>query len=254
MSSGHPRQTILLISHMRSYSSLIGHLLGSHREVVGYFEHRLSYESAADVRRLHERMAEEERVRRCHRFVFDKVLHDQFLISDCVLSSADVVPILSIREPHRTLRSLLVMWDREGNEAGVAVAAEYLSRRYETLASLSERNPHASVVFGEALVRETKATLRALQRLLGLRRPLREDYARFRRTGIAGFGDPSDAIKAGKVLTDRAAPEFVVSPEIDRELWSSYQNASTRMRNAANSVIGAPVQRRSSVSEPVSSI
>jgi hypothetical protein len=37
---------IFLLSHMRAFTSLAGHILGSHPQVNGYYEMHISYEDA----------------------------------------------------------------------------------------------------------------------------------------------------------------------------------------------------------------
>ena len=47
--AGQQYQRIFLLSHMRAYSSLIGHILGSHPHINGYYEMHLSYSGMADL-------------------------------------------------------------------------------------------------------------------------------------------------------------------------------------------------------------
>ena len=39
-----PCARIFLLSHMRAYTSLAGHILGSHPQINGYYEMHLGYE------------------------------------------------------------------------------------------------------------------------------------------------------------------------------------------------------------------
>jgi hypothetical protein len=42
---------IFLLSHMRAYTSLAGHILGSHPQINGYYEMHISYEDASALDR-----------------------------------------------------------------------------------------------------------------------------------------------------------------------------------------------------------
>ena len=46
-----PYARIFLLSHMRAFTSLAGHILGSHPQINGYYEMHLSYEDAAALDR-----------------------------------------------------------------------------------------------------------------------------------------------------------------------------------------------------------
>ena len=55
---------IFLLSHMRAFTSLAGHILGSHPAINGYFEMHISYDDASaldkqlDVFQQHETLKE----------------------------------------------------------------------------------------------------------------------------------------------------------------------------------------------------
>jgi len=46
-----PYARIFLLSHMRAFTSLAGHILGSHPQINGYYEMHLSYEDASALDR-----------------------------------------------------------------------------------------------------------------------------------------------------------------------------------------------------------
>ena len=46
------REYVIVLSHMRSYSTLLAHLLGSHPEIAGYAEMHTSYAQRRDLLRL----------------------------------------------------------------------------------------------------------------------------------------------------------------------------------------------------------
>jgi len=46
-----PYARVFLLSHMRAFTSLAGHILGSYPQINGYYEMHLSYEDAAALDR-----------------------------------------------------------------------------------------------------------------------------------------------------------------------------------------------------------
>ncbi|TCS68990.1 hypothetical protein EDC61_1225 [Sulfuritortus calidifontis] len=46
-----PHARIFLLSHMRAFTSLAGHILGSHPQINGYYEMHISYWDAAALDR-----------------------------------------------------------------------------------------------------------------------------------------------------------------------------------------------------------
>ena len=53
---------IFLLSHMRAYTSLAGHILGSHPEINGYYEMHISYENPVALdRQLESYLADDAR-------------------------------------------------------------------------------------------------------------------------------------------------------------------------------------------------
>jgi hypothetical protein len=46
-----PYARIFLLSHMRAFTSLAGHILGSHPQINGYYEMHISYEDASALER-----------------------------------------------------------------------------------------------------------------------------------------------------------------------------------------------------------
>src|SRR5690606_30087767 len=68
------KRYILVLSHMRSYSSLLCHILNSNPEVAGYVETHSSYASRADLWRLKRRVFLGTDAEVGGRYVLDKIL------------------------------------------------------------------------------------------------------------------------------------------------------------------------------------
>jgi hypothetical protein len=197
---------ILLISHMRSHSSLLAHILGSHPEIDGYSELHRSYESQVELREMTRRIEEATGRRRRGRYALDKLLHNAGQIDAAILRRDDVKVVLLIRNPVDTIPSIVRTAravDRSLPAAAPEAAINYYVTRLERIGQYSELiGERAAFVESERLIDDTDAVLARLTRYLGLATPLEPTYERFPLSGRPGHGDPSTNILAGRVLRD----------------------------------------------------
>jgi hypothetical protein len=205
-----PLKTLLILSHMRSGSSLLVHLLNTHPKVFGYGETFLTYERPSDLRRLPMKMLlRTRRALRQQEYVVDKLLHPRLLAGVGVLSDPEVRCIFLLRDPDSALRSLIRApslpgwwqspgWSLDGVDQKVVV--DYYCRRLNELAcyARSMRDPSRSlVVTYDEVVSQTSAVFSALEHLLDLEGGFAESYDLLDSTGQPGAGDPSENIRKG---------------------------------------------------------
>jgi hypothetical protein len=214
------RRYILVISHMRSYSSLLCHILGSNPEIAGYAEMHQSYERRLDLFRL--RMRVSRALDGClpGRFVLDKVLHDEYTILPEILDWEVVKPIFLLRRPEATLRSIMKMGERIKTVEWYSdqdSAMDYYVARLNELARLADQmQTSALFIQSERLIDSTALTLESLRTFIGFDEPLREFYSMFKHTGQRGWGDDSSAILEGRILHSSDADD---TSELER--WSA---------------------------------
>src|SRR5262245_15964451 len=109
---GCPEQFIFILSHMRSGSTLLTHLLVSNPAICGYGETRTRYFSRRSLDILTGKVLYtlgNDLLATKKQYVLDKLLHDRFIgpAGAKVLSGNDVKIIFLLREPIGTLNSLL---------------------------------------------------------------------------------------------------------------------------------------------------
>lgn len=99
------RQTgyLFVISHMRSYSTLLTHILGSHPEIDGYAEQLRAYESRYDLSAMGPRIEQNTGERRKGRWLLDKILHNEGTMSDDVIRTPELRLLLLVRDPVTTI-------------------------------------------------------------------------------------------------------------------------------------------------------
>jgi hypothetical protein len=220
------RRHLFLLGHMRSYSSVLSHILGSHPQIDGYCETHTKYRTRLDLWRLHYRVRKLTGEPLRGDYVFDKVLHD-YPLARSILDSSRTRGIVLVRRPRETVRSIIGMglqyspiaWHRDFGR---------VARYYQTLLAGLLRLAEAlrgRVVFLEAetLLSSTREVLDQLGVFLELQSPLQPEYRRFAHTGELGFGDPSEAISAGRVTLTPSESQTAVS--LPRPLVMRLQNA-----------------------------
>ena len=204
---------VLVLGHMRSYSSLLCHILGSHPEIAGYAEMHLAYRHGMDLLRLRSRVSRSLGAALGGRFVLDKVLHDDYLIAPPIIGRKDVYSIVLVRKPTETIRSIIDLGARIPSVpwySDAELVVDYYTNRLRTLVGLAEAASRLLFVKAEDVVEEPSVALPAIERFLELRHPLSTEYATFPYTGIPGWGDDSPAISTGRILArpDTTAAEI----------------------------------------------
>ena len=98
---------IFLLSHMRANTSLLGHIFGSSDEINGYYEKHIGYGSK-QFAFLNQRIehANHHRFKPGSRFIFDKLLHNEYEVHPAILKRDDCQFIISLRSPQNTIPSL----------------------------------------------------------------------------------------------------------------------------------------------------
>ena len=102
------RAPLFVLSHMRSYSSLLSHVLGSHPDIDGYCETRLRYRFPLDVMRLHWKVTRLTGEPLRGRFVLDKILHN-YAVSRAILENPRTRAVVLLREPREVGQSIIHM-------------------------------------------------------------------------------------------------------------------------------------------------
>jgi hypothetical protein len=234
---------IFLLSHMRAYTSLAGHILGSHPRINGYFELHISYADAAALDRQLEVLLEHETLKANSRYVFDKLLHNDYRLDLPKLGPVNAKILVALLEPARAIRSIVSLFDKKGAAelyADPVEAANYYIGRLKWLAGFCRSTDRPYHYYDAALFQASPERL--LPRLtdwLALDTPLTERYRLFSQTGRAGKGDSSALIHSGKIVTRRADYSHIDVPAATlaraREVYRECREAI--IANAADAVV-----------------
>lgn len=195
------RRYLFLLGTMRSGSTLLTSILCSHPGALGYGETHVVYRSSGDFGEL------EARVCRAHgidpaqigaRYVLDKLLHDGLLRDLRMFEEVDLTCLFLLREPRRTIQSLVHQLDSTLDDAFTYYRERLAS--LERYAQNLPRGPRAAFLTYEDLVGDPERMLAGLTAFLGLSPPLTAEYRLQPLHDVKGVGDRSEAIRAGRVL------------------------------------------------------
>jgi hypothetical protein len=230
------RQYLFVLGHMRSYSSLLCHILGSHPQIDGYCETHVKYRTRFDLIRLRSRVVKFTGESLHGRYVLDKMLHN-YPFAASIVRSPHTWAIMLVRRPLPTVQSIVnmglhysdVAWYRD-----VEAVARYYEERLAMLVRLAEKlRGRVIYIEAELLLTRTAEVLQGIGGLLSLSEPLRSDYRRFAHTGEGGFGDPSEAISTGRVtnVTHEPRTPVIVPAALTSRLEMAYAACSASLRD-----------------------
>lgn len=220
---------------MRAYTSLVGHLLGSHPEIDGYYEMHQSYASTEDLARQAPRYAEQHSLKPGGRFLFDKLLHNDYTLALERFDPDKTIVLMALRPPEPTLKSIVSLFARSKPDddpyADPVGAATYYIERLHALAAFGQRHPRRFYYFDAALIRtDTARVLAALEQWLQLGTPLTARYRSFAQTGVAGAGDSSPTIATGHVIRqEKTYPDVTLEAESLQRARKAYQDCRRQL-------------------------
>jgi hypothetical protein len=237
---------IFLLSHMRAFTSLAGHILGSHPRINGYFEMHISYDEASALDKQLEVFLQFETPRENSHYLFDKLLHNDYRLNPGLFDTGELKMLVALLEPDRAVRSIVDLFQQKGtNElyASPLEAADYYIERISVLADFCRRTEQPYYYYDAELFQEAPDTLLGkLTDWLELDSPLTGRYQLFSQTGKERKGDSSRFIYSGTIEKSRVDYSHVKVPEdvMSRARETFRDCRSVIIANAADSVVMPP--------------
>lgn len=226
-----PYKVLFILSHMRSGSSLLTHLLVSNPEIIGYGETHLEYTDERDFKalifRLYWRFRE---MNMNHTYLLDKVLHDQKFMDSDFLRSDRIRSVFLLREPKRTLASILDIKPHHNEEQ----ALEYYVNRLAALESYAKViNSKEKTLFitHDQILHQSSSVFESLQNHLQTRVGFSEEYKVLKTTGTRGIGDSSENIKAGRIIKQARKLEIPLSDRVVDKARSAFDRCHETLSN-----------------------
>jgi hypothetical protein len=227
---------LFILSHMRSGSSLLSHILISNPEIIGFGESHLKYQSELDFKKLMMRVYFQHqefskipdhlyKFNMNHQYILDKVLHDQKFLTNDFLNSPQVYVIFLLRQPQQTIPSLLDLkphWNQKD-------AYEYYRQRLLTLEKYAQIIVNAErtlLLTYNQILDQTFSVLKTLQQFLKTETEFSEKYQILKTTGQKNIGDYKGNIKAGKIVRTQRNINIQIDEEIIKKAEYSYQEST----------------------------
>jgi len=205
------------LDHALIQRSLIGHILGSHPAINGYYEMHRSYQNADDVQAQLNEYTQQETIKPGSQYLFDKLLHNNYALDLNLLQLNGATVLVALRQPEASIKSIVHLFRRKPGQQRYAdpqQAGEYYIQRIEALCAFCQQNQGRYFYLdAERLLQSPAATLNTMSDWLQLDSELQQDYQIFARTGKPRSGDSSAHIKSGKIRTERNRYEDIVLPE-----------------------------------------
>lgn len=235
-----PREPVFLVSHMRSYSSLLCHLLNSNPQIDGYGELGIDYRSLLDLIAMRHKVAATIDRPLSGRYTLDKLLHPRLGIADSILHAPTTHVMIGIRDPEASVRSIITMglrrrrpdWKRRPKEA-----ARYYIDRSRAFRALVKRRADMLVFPTDAVIDDTDRFLAGVTEWLALKTPLQPSYELGSMTGRSRFGDNTAQIRTGVINRDRPVAEIEIPEPIKDRIWTAYDRTLDALFERAEHVL-----------------
>lgn len=218
---------VFMLSSMRSGTSMLTQVLCSHKEIDGFGETHIKYDSDTSFVELIRRIMWARHAWRFRRRrYFDKVLHAE-LIEDITLLSMMPIDWVILHRPGKACVQSMVRTLSMSPEKASAYFIRQWSVIDEWVACLEENPKNRIVTIGyDEIVSDPEAALERFSSGLGLEPSLKAEYEVRRGANRPGANDPSGHLEHGRVKKVQHESEVDIDPTILQRL----ERADTRIR------------------------
>lgn len=216
---------LFILSHMRSRSTALSHILGSHDEICGYSELRRSYNSRMDFLGMRAALYQDLKCDFEGKYLLDKLLHNHQHINKDLIDSIDYKIIFLLRNPKSSITSAVKLGQARGSGwQYVDKVTDYYCERLERLEEYANGfDGRYFFIESDQLVTNTEPLLADLSEWLALPKPLQNSYNRFNNTGRRLYGDSSENINAGKLVKTQPHGEIEIPTELLNRAEQAYR-------------------------------
>ena len=232
---------IFIVSHMRSRSTLLAHILGSHQEIDGHSECQLSYRNKIDLIQLRTQAYTHNDQQLNGKHILDKILHDGLPLRECILKHKQLKLIYLIRRPDDAIPSILSLGhttqvERYKNQEW---CINYYMNRLESIKNYAKTTGRNGLfINSDDIINNTKETLQDIATHLELKSPLSDKYSIFKHTGKAKHGDPSKNITKGEIIHQKTEHEFSdIDKEMMKKAQASYDSCQISLKESCNNIL-----------------
>ena len=223
---------LLILSHMRSRSSVLSHVLGSNPEICGHSELHISYRrNRLALLVMRAIIYSDTKDKFAGRYLLDKVLHNNYELPPDLLAAMQPKVLFLIREPGSTLRSTIKMGDVMPDFwfSDPDRITDYYCQRLAKLQEYADLlGSGYFFVDSDELIEQTESVLSRMSGWLRLKQPLSQEYSLFESTGKSGKGDPSSNLSAGVLKKTSGHDDVQIADHLLRRAEDAYQECRRR--------------------------
>lgn len=220
-------ELLFILGHMRGYTTLLGHILGSNPDIGGHNETHIKYQQIFPRFRLQYHVANQGGGFG-DRYLLDKCLHNGIRFPEAFVLRNKCRFMFTVRRPVESLQSIHELMSRQGRPDPLKEAKIYYCDRLTCLSRLADQFPGSSYFLGEQLIESTEILLARMTEMLELGAPLMSDYKVFSDTGKLGAGDFSGNIVKGRVLQREEREREGSAVDIPSEFIEEAEDAYAR--------------------------
>lgn len=229
-----PYRVLFILGHMRAASSLLSHILTSNPEIIGYGETHTQYYSDRDLKKLilkvYRNYYQLKNMTMSHKYVLDKVLHNNKFIDDSFLENQQAYSIFLVRKPQRTIASILDLKSDWDEDKALKYYIDRLAKLEEHAQFINDKN-HSLFIQQEQILEDTEKVLQTLQSFLDTKIGFSEKYELQRTTGMRYIGDQTENIKSGRIIRQKRKLDIEVADNTVEKAMESYQQCCQTLAN-----------------------
>ena len=230
----NPYRFLFILGHMRAASSLLSHILTSNPEIIGYGETHTQYYSERDLKKLilkvYGNYYQLNNMTMGHKYILDKVLHNNKLIDESFLQHEQVYSLFLVRKPQRTIASIL---DLKPDWSEAKALNYYIERlaKLEEHAQFINNKSHSIFIRQEQILDNTTVVFQALQTFLDTNTGFSEKYDLHKTTGMRYVGDQTENIKSGRIIRQKRKLDIQIADLTIEKAMESYQKCCQTLSN-----------------------
>ncbi len=231
-----PFEFIFILSHMRSGSSLLTHLLSANPEILGFGETHVNYRSSRDFKsllfKLHTRLSDRSMSRR---YALDKLLHNNKLLDEQLLLFPGLKIIFLLRDATPSIPSILKLKPHLTEAEAVKYYVTRLAKLEDYANLLAGKQPSLFITH-EQLIHQTQPVFDLLQDFLQVEDPFTEEYQILNTTGMKYVGDTSENIKAGRILRTPKQQKVEIAAEVMEPAIAAFNQCQTTLNHLCQTI------------------
>ncbi len=231
-----PFEFIFILSHMRSGSSLLTHLLSANPEILGFGETHIRYQSAQDFKsllfKLHTRLSDRTMSRR---YALDKLLHNNKLVDEQLLLFPNLKIIFLLRDAAPSIPSILKLKPHLTEAEAVQYYVTRLDKLVDYANLLADQKP-SLLITHDQLIHQTQPVFDRLQNFLQVSQPFTEEYQLLSTTGMKYVGDTSENIKAGRILRTPKSEKVAIAAEVMEPAIAAFNRCQASLNQLCQTI------------------